>query len=231
MRHRSSPRLGLRHEVAVLLLLSIFAVPGGAQTNQQPAKKSGPEFTRQGLLIVNFAPLPGADMKFARRVTDAVRSRVLKLADKKELEVIDGDDIGWKMERAGYNPDTTYSANDMKALGRFFRADEYVRAAVSNGPSGTRIRGELVLMRDERLRQPLAEVVAPRLDSAAQLFARSITSARSQFPMERRCENALRDGSGSRAIAAARGNCGLLTLDNRSRLSRMGADADQSPSS
>lgn len=120
MRHRSSPRLGLRHEVAVLLLLSIFAVPGGAQTNQQPAKKSGPEFTRQGLLIVNFAPLPGADMKFARRVTDAVRSRVLKLADKKELEVIDGDDIGWKMERAGYNPDTTYSANDMKALGRFF---------------------------------------------------------------------------------------------------------------
>jgi predicted Zn-dependent protease len=61
-----------------------------------------------------------------------------------------------------------------------------------------------VLFRDEKLRQPLPEVGAPKLDSAAGLFAHSIAAARSQLIFERRCENALRDGSASRAVSAAR---------------------------
>ncbi|HEY7395973.1 MAG TPA: hypothetical protein VH559_14060, partial [Gemmatimonadaceae bacterium] len=69
---------------------------------------------------------------------------------------------------------------------------------------GTTIRGELVLMRDERLRQPIAEATASRIDSAATLFARGLAAARAQLVPERRCENALREGSGSRAVAAAR---------------------------
>src|SRR5207248_9008928 len=61
-----------------------------------------------------------------------------------------------------------------------------------------------VLMRDEKLRQPLAAVVAPKLDSAALLFAKEIGAAQAQIVGQRRCENALRDGSGTRALAAAR---------------------------
>ena len=155
-------------------------------------KKDGPEFTRQGLLIVNFTPRAGAEMKLARKATDAVRSRVGKLSNKRDVDVIDGDDVAIAMVRAGFDPDTAFALREIRALGRQMRADEYVFATVTNGPAGPRISGDLVLLRDERLRQPLPDAVAPKLDSAAILFARSIVAARGQLTPERRCENALR---------------------------------------
>jgi tetratricopeptide (TPR) repeat protein len=170
----------------------------------QGGKKDAPEFTQQGLLIANFAPLPGADMKFARRTSDAVRSRLGKLVNKREVEVVDGGDVAWELEKAGYNPDTSYTPGEIRAIGHHFRTDEYVIANVSNGPGGVRITGDLVLLRDERLRQPLPIASAPKLDSAAALFAQSIAAARAQLVFERRCENALRDGSAERALESAR---------------------------
>ncbi len=186
-----------------------LASPVTAQRTSTPPRpkeqpKDGQEFTRQGLLIVNFTPRSGADMRLGRRAADAVRSRVGKLVNKREVDVLDGGDIEFRMDRAGYNPDTVLDVRDIRAVGRYMRADEYIVASVANGPTGPRLSGELVLFRDERLRQPLPEVTAPKLDSAAILFARSIASARAQLVYERRCENALRDGSASRAVAAAR---------------------------
>jgi tetratricopeptide (TPR) repeat protein len=183
-----------------VLLMLATAVSAGAQRG----KKDPPEFTRQWLLIVHFAPRAGADMKLGRRAGDAVRSRVGRLIDKKEVELIDAGEVGYRMERAGYNPDTTYDLQEIRAAGKFFRADEFVMASVSNGPTGPRLSGSLVLLRDERLRQPLPDATAPKLDSAAVLFARSVVAARVQLAHERRCENALRAGSGLRAVEAAR---------------------------
>ena len=177
----------------------MLAWPAAAQRG----KKDAPEFTRQGLLIVNFAPAPGTTMKVGRKAADAVRSRVYHLINKREVDVIDGGDVAYRMERSGYDPDTIYDMLAIRAIGHYMRADEFIVASVSSGPAGTRISGQLVLMRDERLRQPLPDAVAPKLDSAASLFAHSITAARAQLIPERRCENALRDGSASRAIAAA----------------------------
>ncbi len=171
---------------------------------QRGKKDPQPEFTRQGLLIVNFLPRAGADMKLGRKAADAVRSRVGRFVDKKEVEVVDAGDIAYRMERAGYNPDTTYEIRDIRSMGKYFRADEFVMAAVSNGPSGPRISGSLMLLRDDRLRQPLPDAAAPKLDSAAVLFARAVAAARVQLGPERRCENALREGSGLRAVEAAR---------------------------
>jgi tetratricopeptide (TPR) repeat protein len=108
------------------------------------------------------------------------------------------------MERAGYNPDSIYSISDIRAIGRFLRADEFVLARVSNTPAGPRLSGQLVMFRDEQLRQPLADVTAPKLDSAAVLFAKNIAVARAQLVYQRRCENALREGTGAQAIAAAK---------------------------
>jgi tetratricopeptide (TPR) repeat protein len=182
------------------ILMVAVAVSAGAQR----AKKDQPEFTRQGLLIVNFTPRAGADMKLGRKAGDAVRSRVGRLIDKKEVDLIDAGDVGYRMERAGYNPDTTYDLQEIRSAGKYFRADEFVMASVSNGPTGPRLSGSLMLLRDERLRQPLPDATAPKLDSAAVLFARSIAAARVQLMPERRCENALRAGSGLRAVEAAR---------------------------
>src|SRR6185437_2272184 len=63
---------------------------------------------------------------------------------------------------------------------------------------------ELVLLRDEKLRQPLPVAVAPTVDSAARMLAASLAAARTQLVPERRCENALRAGHAEQAEADAR---------------------------
>jgi tetratricopeptide (TPR) repeat protein len=186
--------------LALLLAVTVAAPSLAAQR----AKKEGPEFTKQGLLIVNFTPGRGADPRLGRRAASSVRSRVGKLVNRRDVDVIDGYDIDVGLERAGYSPDSTFDLAEMRAVSRFLRADEYLLAHVANGPTGPSLSGELVLVRDERLRQPIAEVAAPKLDSAAQLFAKSLAAARVQLTYQRRCENALHEGDGTRAIAAAR---------------------------
>ena len=181
------------------------AVLGGrtGPAHAQQKKKELPEFTRQGLLVVNFAPGAGADLKLGRRAGDAVRSRVEKLVDRKMVDVIDGDAIRIRLMTDGFSPDTTYDVGVAHAIGRFLRADEFLLASVANTPNGVRLSGDLVLLRDDQLRQSIPAVTAPKLDSAAQLFAKSLVAARAQLIPERRCENALRDGHGTAAVAAA----------------------------
>ena len=197
----------LRCGIVLLAALSVAARPVAAQRG----KKEPLEFTKQYVLIVNFNPGPGADMKTARRAADAVRSRVGKWIDKREADVIDGRDISDAFDKAGYSTDSTYTIGDIRAMGRFLRADEYISASVSNTPAGPRISGRIVLLRDEQLRQVLPDATAPKLDSAAALFAKSIGMARQQFVHQRRCENFLREGNGEKAVAAAR--AGVATYD------------------
>lgn len=200
----------------MLIAALAIALPRHA-TRAQRGKKDAPEFTRQGLLIVNFVPGPGANMKLGRNAGNDVRSRVSHLVNRREVDVLDGGDISYRMERAGYNPDTTYSVSDMRALGSFLRADEYLIGHVTSGPAGPTLTGELVLMRDEKLRQPLPPATAPRLDSAVSMFARSLVAARAQLIPQRRCENDLREGHGRQAIADAREG---ITIYPRSTLAR-----------
>lgn len=199
------------------LIAALAVTTAQHAAHAQRGKKDAPEFTRQGLLIVNFTPGPGANMKLGRNAANDVRSRVGHLVNRREVDVIDGGEISYRMERAGYNPDTTYSHDDMRALGKFLRADEYLIGRVTNGPSGPTLTGELVLMRDEKLRQPLPATSAPKLDSAVSMFARAIVAARTQLTGQRRCENDLREGHGRQAIADAREG---VTIYPRSTLAR-----------
>ncbi|MEO7360100.1 MAG: hypothetical protein ABI120_07215 [Gemmatimonadaceae bacterium] len=187
---------------AVLLGVASFMVAHSTASAQNA--KNEFEFTRQGLLIVNFTPGGGADSKLGKRAADAVRSRVEKLVNKKEVEIYDGSVLSERMDHAGYGLDVVYSVGDIRALGSTMRADEFLLATVSNGPKGIKLSGELVLFRDERLRQPIVEAQNVRLDSAATLFANSFAAALSQLLWQRRCENGLRENSVPRAITAAR---------------------------
>ncbi|HET7564460.1 MAG TPA: hypothetical protein VFJ96_05670 [Gemmatimonadaceae bacterium] len=190
---------------SICIALTLVALPCVAtHASAQRGREATPEFTRQGLLIVNFAPRDGARMSLGRDAADEVRSRVGKLLDKREVDVIDGRDIEDQLVRGGFDADTTFSLPLIRMLGRYLRADEFVLGSVSNTPRGLRLSGEIVLIRDERLRQPLPDAVAPKLDSAAKLFAASIAAARTQMIPERRCENAMNAMSTDRAIAEAR---------------------------
>ena len=151
-----------RNGIAVLC-----ALVGLASTAQSQNKKSGPEFTRQGLLIVNFAPGAGADLELGRRAGDVVRDRLARFVDKKQVDVIDGDKIRIRLFTDGFSPDTTYSVSVAHAIGRFLRADEFLLAHVSTSlarvPWPWQVEVLLDLPLDQaarRLPGTLAELVA-----------------------------------------------------------------------
>jgi tetratricopeptide (TPR) repeat protein len=183
---------------AAALLIVVGSAPLSAQRSKQP------EFTRQGLLITNFVSTPASDLKLGRRAADAVRSRVGKLSNKREVDVIDGGDIRYQLERSSYSADGPLEPDAIHSLGRFMRADEYINGFVTNTPAGVRLAGELVLLRDERLRQPLPAFTAMKLDSAAELMAKEVAAARTQLVYQRRCENSLHAAKNDQAVIEAR---------------------------
>lgn len=183
--------------IAGVVLLASAAPALRAQDNR-------PEFTRQGLLIPNFALAAGVDRDFSKDAADAVRSRVAKLSNKKEVDVIDGYAMLDKLEKASIPTDTALAEIDVQVLGRDMRADEYILGRVEAASrQGVRLGGSLVLMRETRLRQPLPDVSGTDLDAAADQMARAIVAARGQLPPMRRCENSLREGKARAALAEA----------------------------
>ena len=197
----STPRWRLTTR-ALQLCLCAALLPWAAAAGQR--KRPVREFTRQGILVTSFAPVDGADMRLGRRAADAVRSRIGKLADRRELDVVSGPIIRMTLEQGGFPPDTALDPYLIAALGKQLRADEYLISAVGRTASGIRLTGQLMLIRDKRLRQPLPPAVAPTLDVAADQLARSVVAARAQLDDQRRCENHLRELRGVQAIQSAR---------------------------
>src|SRR6185437_3806979 len=129
--HLMSSRWIERAAMAVpFVMLTIAASDAAAQRPRRPAS----EFTRQGLLIVNFAPSPGTRMRDGRDAGNALRSRIGKIVDHHAVEIIDGNEIEYQMQRAGYDPDTVFSLATVHGIGRYLRADEYVLGWVSRSP-------------------------------------------------------------------------------------------------
>ena len=106
-----------------LVMLAAFAA---ASAQGSWARRSRHRFTKQGLLITNFAPAKGTTMKVARRATDAVRSRLGKLVNKRDVDVIQGGDIALRLERSSFNPDTAETLDVIRSLARYLRADEFI---------------------------------------------------------------------------------------------------------
>src|SRR3954467_13739351 len=131
------------------------------------------EFTRQGMLVTNFAVGPDIDLRTGRKAGDLVRESVAKLVDKRATLVIDDYDIRDKMYRAGFNPDTTYTEEQIFSIGRVLRADEYIEGLMTRDKDRVRLAGTLVLMRDKRMRQPLPAVTAATLEEASDIMAKN----------------------------------------------------------
>ena len=168
------------------------------------AQKKTPEFTRQGLLVTGFEPRGSADIGFGQKAADEVRSRIGKLSNKREVDVISGGDVRYQLERSGIPDDTLLDERTIRQLGRLMRADEYVIGAVERAPKNVRITGRLVLLRDPRLSEPIPAATAAELGPAVDQFARALVAARAELAPQRRCENALRDAEPARALQFAR---------------------------
>ena len=159
------------------------------------------EFTQQGILI---PPFRSGDRKLGNRVGDEVRERVEKAHNKRALDVIDERKLTEALFNAGFPADIAPDLSQVRALSRFLRADEYLLGEVDKTPAGVRVRAQLILARDVRMRQPLPDVVDPDADRAAALMAAAVNEARRQLVPHRRCENHLRDGRHAPALEAAR---------------------------
>ncbi|MFN2564239.1 MAG: hypothetical protein ABR499_04420 [Gemmatimonadaceae bacterium] len=191
---------GATRALSVCMLAALIPAVSAEGQRKKPAR----EFTRQGLLVTHFTPTDGADMRLGRRAGDAVRSRIAKLTEKRDLDVISQALIQVELEQGSFRVDTVLDPVFVPSLGKQLRADEYVMGSVGRTPDGVRLTGQLVLVRDKRLRQPLPAAAAATLDAAADELARSVVAARAQLDHERRCENALREVQGARALQAAR---------------------------
>jgi tetratricopeptide (TPR) repeat protein len=169
------------------------------------------EFTQQGILVPNFwvvgkqtPSLLRADLRYGRKVGDALRDQLGRVVNKREAKVIDGRDIHESMTLSSLSADTALSLMDLRQQGEFFRADELVLGTAERTPAGVRLEAQLVLWRDPRMRQPIPAVTSNSFDRAIDQLALRINEARAQLKFQRRCENFLRDGKGTQAVAAAR---------------------------
>lgn len=171
-------------------------------------KKRAPEFTRQGILVSNFsapaADASGSDLRFGRSVGDAVRDRLDHLVNKRDAKVVSGRELRDRLLRSSYPPDIAFTLPELKIIGEYFRVDELVVGTARRANARVTIDASIVLWRDMRLRQPIERVSDADFNKAVAAMATRVNDARSQLVSQRRCENALREGDGARAIQAAR---------------------------
>ncbi|MEX1187536.1 MAG: hypothetical protein WEA80_13195 [Gemmatimonadaceae bacterium] len=156
------------------------------------------------VMVATFhASEPGVGMQFA----EALRARLGRDANARDLTVIPKADIENTLRASGYSTTEALSPNDAKALASLIRAKDYVDGTVTRTPAGYRVDARLVLARDNTVAQALPPAEAGRLDQAAQAISRSYLQARRQIEHEERCYNALRAGNVEEAIQYA--NTGL----------------------
>jgi tetratricopeptide (TPR) repeat protein len=182
--------------------LIVFALLSAMQLAAPPARaqQRSPEFTRQGLLVI---PFTSRERKVGRKVASELTKRIAKLSPKEELEVVPARDMDHELQFAGYDPDAVLPVQVLTQLARRVRADEYVIGTVERAGGAYRLSARLVLMRNERVQQPLPVVTAMKLEDAAAELATHVRDARRQAVPVRRCENAIRAGRYEDAIAAA----------------------------
>jgi tetratricopeptide (TPR) repeat protein len=165
--------------------------------------QNGPEFTRQGMYVATFTPEPGLSLKLGRDAGDEVRDRLDKLVKGRDAEVLSFGAARKRLVDQAFVLDTVYPLEIVATIARGARADEFVVGRVGRRGAEVVLTGELRLLRDPGSRQPIT-ASAPRLEAAADQFARAVAAARAQLPAQRRCANAVQRSRHDEAVRVAR---------------------------
>lgn len=190
MRNRNSDRR------VFAVLAALFALPlAGAS-----AQRRGPEPPPR-IMIATFA---SADKDLGVQAGEALRNRVTRDTDVRKLIVIPKNDINNTLNASGYSTTEALQPNDAAALAKLLRADEYMEGVVTKTPTGVKIEANLVLARDQNIRQPLPAAEGAKLDQAAASVSKSYQAAREQLAGEKNCYMLGREGKHQEAIIMAR---------------------------
>ena len=155
----------------------------------------------QRILVVVFQ---SADKALGAKAANAVRDKLAKQYNPKDVWVIPTVDINNTLTASGYPTDEALGPSDARQLAVQVRADQYVDGAVTQVPTGYRIEARVVLSRDASLAQTLPPAEAASLDRAASMVVASIKEARRQLSGELACYRAFREAKYDVALAAAR---------------------------
>jgi tetratricopeptide (TPR) repeat protein len=188
--HRSAlPVAGL------VAAFATFAVPSAsAQRTQVP----GPDTRR--VLVTAFR----GDAEGGVKLADELRNRIQSDFNIKTLMPTSKKDIDATLVQSGYKPDSALGANDIRELAKIVRGDEVIDGTVTKTAAGYRVNARLFLARDVALSQPLVNTESNNLGDVAKQIVSEYDRARKQLKANQDCENAIRDGKLSVAIAAAR---------------------------
>ncbi len=178
---------------ALALVLPVFApVPAVAQRTADDAQR---------ILVTVFQ---SSDKQLGAKAANAVRDKLAKEYNPRDVWVIPTTDINNTLTASGYPTDDALGPSDARQLAVQVRADQYVDGTVAQTPTGYRIEARMVLSRDQTLAQVLPPAEASSLDRAAQQVVNSIKDARRQTTGELNCYRAFREGKYDQAVAAAR---------------------------
>ena len=192
-------RLGFSSIAGTALTLAAGIIAAMPAQAQRPGAPPPPR-----VMVATFQSAePGTGVQFA----EALRVRLGRDANARDLTVIPKADIENTLKASGYSTTEALGPNDAKALASLIRAKDYIDGSVTRTPAGFRVEARLVLARDNTVAQALPAAEATRLDQAAQAISRSYLEARKQIEHEERCYNALRGGNAEQAIQHA--NTGL----------------------
>jgi predicted Zn-dependent protease len=148
--------------------------------------------------------LQSAEKELGVQAAEAIRDRLTKETNVRELIVVPKSDINNSLQSSGYSTTDPLAPSDAKALATLVRAAQYLEGSVSRTPAGYRIDARLIISRDMYRGQILPTAQAAKLDDAANQVAKAIKAARRQIPAEEQCHNNSSQGQYQAAIAAAR---------------------------
>jgi tetratricopeptide (TPR) repeat protein len=177
---------------ALALLLPAFLPARAAAQSRDDAQR---------IIVVVFQ---SADKALGTKAANAVRDRLAKEFNPKDVWVIPTVDINNTLTASGYPIDEPLSSSDARQLAVQVRADQYVDGSVTQTPTGYRINARMVLSRDAALAQVLPPAEAPSLDRVAAMVAAAVKDARRQVNGEAACYRSFREGNFDAAAAAAR---------------------------
>lgn len=195
----------VRHRQArsIATLVGALTVAGALSTAEaQTAQRGQPKPDSPRIVVVNFR---SADHAAGVAAADAVRDRLMREFNARDLWVIPKKAVNDNLAQSGYPVDEALSQNDAAQLARLLRADEYVDGIVTQTQDGRyKVDARLRLTRNLDLTQPLPEQVVGKPQDAGQAIARAVEEARKQVDDEAACYRLGAEQKYDEAIAAAR---------------------------
>lgn len=158
-------------------------------------------YVRQTLLVAPFRL--DTDRREGQRLAGAMRSALLRGADRRQLAVIDADSAFRMLVAGGVLRPELAVDQEIGWVTRLARADEVLRATLRARGDTFDIIATLALVRDPRMREMLPPIRAVGRDAAASALADRVHAARQQMDLLRSCENHAREGRFAAAARAA----------------------------